>query len=148
MQNTKKILIFSAIFLILIMPVLSFAQAVNPTPVPTPNPGLVPCNNTPDSAGIIPENAKCDFNQLMNLVNKVIHFILFDMVIPIAAIMFAYAGFELVTSGGSTEKRGIAKKVFLNALLGFILAIAAFLIIRTILSILGYQGSWLGFNPL
>ena len=132
-----------------IMPVLSFAQNVIPTPVPTPNPGLVPCTNTPDpDTGIIPENAKCDFDQLMNLVNKVIHFILFDMVIPIAAIMFAYAGFELITSGGSTEKRGIAKKVFFNALLGFILAIAAFLIIRTILSILGYEGSWLGFNPL
>jgi len=140
----------------LVIPVFSFAQFQGPCPegtynngtacVPTQSGGLVPCNNTPDDKGHIAN--PCDFNQLMNLVNKVIHFILFDMVIPIAAIMFAYAGFELVTSGGSTEKRGIAKKVFFNALLGFIIAIAAFLIIRTILSILGYSGSWLGFDPI
>ncbi len=112
----------------------------NETPPSTGGGGLVPCDN---SSGNL-----CDFNALMKLVNTVIKFILYDMVIPIAAIMFVYAGFELVTSGGSTEKRGIAKKVFTNAVIGLIIAVAAFLIIRTILSILGYSGSWIGFNPI
>ena len=87
----------------------------------------------------------CDFNALIDLINTIIHFLLFDLALPITAIMFVYAGFELVTSGGSTEKRGIAKKVFTNAALGFIIAIAGWLIIKTVLVILGYNGSWIGF---
>ena len=104
--------------------------------------GLVPCGTT--------ANPKpCDFNQLMNLVNTVIKFILYDMVIPIAAIMFAYAGFLMVTAGQETSgARTKAKSIFTNAVIGLIFAVAAFLIVRTILSILGYQGSWIGFNPL
>lgn len=132
MQKIKKFLInnfaFVIVFIILVVPVISLAQ----------NTGLVPCNN---SVGGTP----CDFNALMAMVNKVINFILKDMAIPIAAIMFFYAGFELVTSGGSTEKRGIAKKVFTNTVIGLILAVAAFLIVKLILTVSGYSGTWIGF---
>ena len=38
-----------------------------------------------------------------------------------------------------------AKNIFTNAVIGLVIAVAAFLIIRTILSILGYDGSWIGF---
>ena len=99
--------------------------------------GLVPCDNSTAN--------KCDFNQLMNLINTLIHFALFDLALPIVAIMFVYAGFELVTSGGSTEKRGIAKKVFTSAVIGFVIALAGWLIVKTILTILGYSGAWIGF---
>ena len=119
------------------MPVLSLAAD-------TP---LVPCTNTPDpTTGIVPDASKCDFNQLMNLVNTVIHFILFDLAIPIAAIMFAYAGFLLVTAGGeAASARTKAKSIFTNAVIGLVIAVAAWLIIRTILLILGYEGTWIGF---
>ncbi len=125
MQKIKKIIISLSVFLILILPAISLAE------------GLVPCDT----------GASCDFNAFMTLINKVIHFILFDMVIPIAAIMFAYAGFLLITSGGSPEAKTKMKSVFTNTVLGLIIAVAAFLIIRTILSILGYEGSWIGFDP-
>ena len=135
MQNIKKILMFVLVFLIFVMPALSLAQGQNPPSSTTS--GLVTCTNN------------CGFNDLMAMVNKVIHFILYDMVIPIAAIMFAYAGFLLITAGGeAAHARTKAKEIFTNALLGLIYAVAAFLIIRTILSILGYSGSWIGFNPL
>ncbi len=125
MSNVKKFLITLVVFSILMLPVLSFAA------------GLVPCDGV---------TSKCGFDELIKLVNNVINFILYYMVIPICAIMFAYAGFELVTSGGSTEKRGLAKKVFTNAAIGLIIAFAAWLIINLLLSILGYNGSWLGFK--
>jgi hypothetical protein len=131
MKKTTKFLISLAVFLMLVVPVLSFAA------------GLVPCG-TNDSATPL-TNHPCEFKDFMTLINNVIRFILFDMVVPIAAIMFFYAGFELVTSGGSTEKKGIAKKVFTNAVKGLVLAAGAWLIIRTILLILGYNGTWIGF---
>jgi len=126
MQKTKKIFIFLLIFSILLLPALSLAA------------GLVPCDN---SSGNL-----CDFKAFMNLVNIIIKFILFDMVVPIAAIMFAYAGFLLVTAGGEAAgARTKAKSIFTNAVFGLIIAVAAWLIVRIILSILGYNGSWIGF---
>ena len=111
------------------MPAFSFAEA------------LVQCDNS--------KGKPCDFYALMSLVNRVIHFVLFDMVVPIAAIMFIYAGFLMVTAGGEAAgARTKAKSIFTNAVLGLIIAVAAFLIIRTVLSILGYEASWIGFNPL
>lgn len=119
----------------LILPVVSFAAS------------LVPCNNnsvvvTNNGTSINP--TPCDFNAFMTLINTVIRFILFDLAIPIAAIMMAYAGFLLVKAQGG-EAKTKAKSIFTNAVFGLIFAVAAWLIIRTILSILGYDGGWIGF---
>lgn len=95
-----------------------------------------------DGAGLVPCTENCGFSDVFKLINNVIHFILFDMAIPIAAIMFAYAGFLLITSGGETSKRTKAKKIFTNVAIGLIIAVAAFLIIKTILSIVGYKSDW------
>jgi hypothetical protein len=64
--------------------------------------------------------------------------------------MFAYAGFLLVTAGGEAAgARTKAKSIFTNAVFGLVLAVAAWLIVNTILSILGYTGDWIGFvRPL
>src|SRR3989344_4581969 len=129
MQKIIKFLIPIFIFLILVMPVFSFAA------------GLVPeCDSVS-----VPGQCTWGFSEFMKLIDNVIKFILFKMAIPIAAIMFVYAGFELVTSGGSTEKRGTAKKVFTNAVYGLVLAAGAWLIVKTLLSILGYNAPWIGF---
>ncbi len=110
----------------LIIPVFSFAQ------------GLVPCDNV---------TTKCDFKALMTLINTVIDYIFKYLAVPIAAIMFAYAGFLLVTAGGeAASARTKAKSIFTNAAIGLVIAAAAWLIIKTILSILGYQGAWIFHN--
>ena len=117
---TKRILISVAIFFILIMPVFSFAQ------------GLVPCDNkTPATM--------CDFGKFMILINRVIDFIFTYMALPLAAVMFAYAGVLLVTAAGSTESRGKAKKIFTSTVIGLVLAAAAWVIVKTFLTILGYN---------
>ena len=83
----------------------------------------------------------------MTMVNTVIHFILFYMVIPIAAIMCAYAGFLMVTAGGeSSSAKTKAKEMLASAIIGLLWAVAAWLVIRTILSILGFNGAWIGFH--
>ena len=140
---TKTLISFSIsllVFLIIVVPALSLAASSY-----DPAKGLVPCTNTPDSNGKI--SNLCDFDALMSLVNNVISFALFYMAIPIAAIMFAYAGFLLVTAGGS-EAKTRAKNIFTNAVIGLVLAATAWLVIRTILSVAGYQGDWIGFTAL
>lgn len=94
-----------------------------------PNTGLVVCIDD------------CNFDYLLKLITKIIDFILIDLALPLAAIMFAYAGFELVTSGGNSEKKGKAKKIFLNVAIGLIIVAGAWLIVNTVLSIVGYTGT-------
>ena len=84
----------------------------------------------------------CTFNDLIGLIKSVIHFVLFSLALPIAAIMFAYAGITLLFAGGSEESIGKAKRIFFDVLVGLIIAAAAWLIIETILSVLGYNQSW------
>jgi len=141
-----SITISAIMFLMLIMPV--FSSAFSSTP------GLVPCDNTPvidnnqvakNDDGTIKYSKPCDFTALMELINRIIKFALFDLAVPVAGVMFFYVGVELVTSGGSTEKRGLAKKVFANTAMGLGIAAAAWLIVRTLLTILGYNGTWIGF---
>ena len=65
---------------------------------------------------------------------------------PITAISFAYAGFLLVTAGGAGEKTK-AKDIFTNTATGLVIAAGAWLVINTLLSIVGKPGmwSWIGF---
>jgi len=128
MNKTTKFLIFNFIltsfFLLLIIPILSSAEDTR----------LVTCTHD------------CDFNELMDEVNRVIQFILFYMAIPIAAIMFGYAGFLMIISGGEAAgARNKAKSIFANAVWGLIFIAASWLIIRFVLQILGYNGAWIGF---
>ena len=131
MIKTKKFLIRNCAFVIvlvmLVLPAVSFAEESK---------GLVPCDGS--------EASPCDFKALMTLINTMINFILFKLAIPIAAIMFFYAGFKMVTSGGSTEARGKAKSIFTSTVFGLVIAAAAWLIVHLILSILGYNGAWIG----
>jgi hypothetical protein len=133
MNKKFKILFFVLILALILIPILSFADG-----------SLVS-----DSCGGIGADGKlveCGFNDLMDLVNRVINFILTGLVIPIAAIMFFYAGFLMITAGGeSASSRTKAKHIFTNAVWGLVLAAAAWIIIHTLLSILGYEGSWIGF---
>lgn len=109
----------------------------NPNPAPNPNP-----TKTGTPGVLVPCSDNCGFNDLLTLVNTIINFILFVLAVPIAAIMFAYAGFLLIFSGGESGKRTKAKDIFLNVVIGLAVVAAAWLIVHTILSIVGYQQSW------
>lgn len=84
----------------------------------------------------------CGFPELILLISNIITFLLFTIATPLAALIFAYAGIMLLTSGGDTGKLKTAKKIIGNLLIGYVIALAAWLIINTILSKLGFHGSW------
>lgn len=54
----------------------------------------------------------------------------------IATIIFMWAGFKLVTSGGSTEARSAAKNSLTNVVIGVIIMLTGLLIVNTIMQIL------------
>ena len=60
--------------------------------------------------------------------------------------MFAYAGILFLTSGGSSSAKEKATSIFKKVLFGLIIALAAWLIVTTILGAFGLKDgfSWLG----
>ena len=113
------------------MPLLTFA---------TPWSGLVPCGKSGAVADPSNINHLCTFNDILDLINIVINFTFQALVVPIAAIMFAFAGFKMITAGGeSSSARTTAKDVFTNTALGLIIAAGCFIFIKALLLALGYD---------
>ena len=147
MNYITKIIISFIFLLILFMPVLSMAAVTYPT-----NGGLVPCGTERDPL-VTDASGKqtggeiknpCDFNYLLQMINIIVDFVLFKILIPLAAIMFAYVGVLLLTSGGESSKKTKAKGIFWNVVWGIVIAAAAWLIIHTILTLLGFNGNAFG----
>lgn len=101
--------------------------------------------STTSKKGIVPdctgEDGMCTFDDFMTLINNVINFVLFVLATPLVAIIVAYAGWLYLSSGGSSENVSKAKKILKNAIIGYIIALAAWLIIKTILVTLGFNGT-------
>jgi len=91
--------------------------------------GLVKCGRLLDSEGKL-ENP-CDFVDLIataqNLVNWLIYISVF-----VGAAMFTYAGYLYVTAFGNETQVAKAHETFKTVIVGFILVLAAWLIVYTI----------------
>jgi Type IV secretion system pilin len=123
-MKIKKIILNIFILSVLVLPVVSFAS------------GLVPCGGHGEGP--------CDFTALMTMINRIDTFVFTDLALPICAVMFAYAGFLLISAGGeAAHAREKAKSIFTNAVIGLVIAVAAWLIVKTLLTIMGFDGAWI-----
>ena len=97
--------------------------------------GLVTCSG-PD----------CTFCSLMQMVNSIIQWI-FLIIIPVATLVVAFAGFKLIMSKGNGSALSEAKKLLTNAIIGLIIMFIAWTVIDTILKLStgGGFGVW---NPI
>lgn len=71
----------------------------------------------------------CD---VVKLAQNVLNFGIF-MAVVLSALLFAYAGFKLLTAGGNTEVYAQGKRVFGNVLIGLIIILAGWIVIDTLL---------------
>ena len=82
------------------------------------------------------ENTMCTYNDFIGLIDRIISYLLL-LIGPLAAIMFAYAGFLLVTSHENAEKRTKARKIFLNTAIGIVIILLAWVAVAQFLHMLG-----------
>ncbi len=82
---------------------------------------LVPCNG-PD----------CGTCELVKLGNNIITWLVSVMAV-ICALVIVFAGFKMVTSAGNSGEITKAKEMIANTLIGFIILLAAWLIVDTIM---------------
>lgn len=133
--------------------ILAFAIIFTPPIIVLGAPLVPACNTGPvktiaavkDAKGVIivPEKYEyenpCDFNTLMTLINNVINFLLITLATPLFALILIYVGWLYLSSGGSSENVTKAKKILKNAFIGYVIALAAWLIVKVILTTLGFD---------
>lgn len=100
-----------------------------------PSGGLVPCGQDGplDAAG----RQACGFEQVMILIGRLIRFLIFYVAPIIVVVTLLWGGFLILTSGGSAEQVTKAKGMFWKAIVGLVIAMAAWLIVRFVLVQLG-----------
>ena len=111
----KLALVFSLVFFITSLGVpVAFAA----------DPGLVTCGNT--------GQPNCDFCTLVQMADGLFDFLF--VLLTLAAIMTVmYAGFQLVISQGNSGAMEKAKGMVGNIIIGFVIILAAWLIIDTVM---------------
>lgn len=103
------LILLTVLFLYPLLPQFAFAQ------------GLVPCSGS-----------ECGTCQLVTLAENIIDILIIIMV-GIAAILIAYAGYLMVISAGNASKFQRGKGIFTNVIIGLIIMLVAWLIIDTML---------------
>src|SRR3989344_9072605 len=127
MKNfSKNIIVFCLLLVVVIIPV--FANAADP---------IIPCGDhirDPNTGNIIGEQEPCGYGDLLKLVNNIINWIIMISV-PVAAGVFAWAGFKLMTTGIADEKSA-AKEMIWKVFIGLVFILAAWIIVGTIIKAL------------
>lgn len=96
------------------------------------------CNTILDSNGGF--SNPCNFDRLLDLVNKFISYLLVYLATPIFALIIIYVAWLYLSDMGSSENIKKAKTIFKNAIIGYVVIMAAWLIVKTILTSLGFTG--------
>ncbi len=110
----------------------------NSVQVGSPSGGLVPdCGyNIKTISNDEGTGRMCGLADIITLIQNIIEYI-FILVLPIVAIVFAYVGYLYLTSGGNTAKHTQAKQAMTNLGIGILIILAAWLIIKSVLTTLG-----------
>ena len=79
---------------------------------------------------------ECGWNDLITLIKNAIDFIVLYLLVPLATISIAWSGFKIMISGDNASAKTIAKERLLKVVYGFAAILAAWLIVKTILSVI------------
>ena len=83
---------------------------------------------------IIPcEGNECGVCDIFKLISNIIKFAAFTIAAPLAGIIMAYGGFELITSGGSEDKRKKGINAIWAAVWGILITFGAYVIVNAII---------------
>lgn len=110
MKNLLRILIV----IVAILPLFVSAQT------------FIVCNPAP------PSGTDCDFSKLILLANNIIKYCIV-LGTSIFSIVFMYAGFLYMTARGDTGQISKAHGLFWDAIIGFVIMLAAWLLVDFIL---------------
>ncbi len=128
------------------------AETVQPTTTTTTATGgtVIPAGSTalniPEvtvgagGSGLIPcDGAECDLNSFLQLANNVMAFFFRTLLLPIFVVMVMYLGYTYLTANGNPAQHGKVASMAKHMVLGLLLMLCAWVIVRGVLSMIGYQ---------
>jgi hypothetical protein len=139
-MNKRTIPIFILGFMIITAPFLVYAKGLVPD-CGTITKEMQTINGKQVEVSVIKDQNQCNFESLMKLINNVITFLLITMATPLFALILIYVGWLFLSDRGSSSNVTKAKTILFNALIGYVIALAAWLIVHTILSSFGFTGT-------
>lgn len=77
----------------------------------------------------------CTGCDIIKLISNIVTF-LFTVAIPLAVVMIVYGGIRMIVAGGSEERVKSARQIITSAVIGLVIALAAWSIVNTTLHIL------------
>lgn len=83
--------------------------------------------------GIPCDGPDCTFDDLIILVNNIIQFLIFSVAVPLAAIGFMVMGAKMVIYSNKESAKTEAKEGIWLIIKGFLIMLAAFVVIKTVL---------------
>ena len=123
----KKNLLIGLFLVLFLIPVLALAQAP-----------FVRCGN--------PGQPQCTICSFFETLIYIYNFLVLSIATPLAIVGVTIGGLFILISAGSPNFLGLGKKILWSAIIGLFLVFASWVIINTILSVIGYQmGAW--WNP-
>lgn len=75
----------------------------------------------------------CNFDDLIELANTIINFLIYDVAVPLAALGFMYAGARLVLYSDKEKEKSAAKEMMTNIGYGFAIMLGSFVLIKFVL---------------
>jgi hypothetical protein len=77
---------------------------------------------------------------VMHLINTVINFLLITLATPLFALIIIYVAWLYLSDMGNASNITKAKTIMKNAVFGYVIALAAWLIVKAILLSLNFKG--------
>lgn len=90
--------------------------------------GLVPCGTS---------DCPCTFCHIFSLIDNVLDFVLFKLLLPVAALMFIIGGFFLLIARGDPQQFNRAKSILTATVIGLFIIFVAFIFVGTFLKYIG-----------
>jgi hypothetical protein len=92
-------------------------------------------------------NEAPDYGCVLILIQNLMNFFIYFATLVIT-MYIAMAGFAYMTSGGNPEKHGEANKRILNAVIGLMIVLGAWLIVNSVMSVLYQKSSFGDWNSI
>lgn len=93
--------------------------------------------------GIPCDGANCTLEDVFLLVNNIITFAITRLFFPIFIVAILYVGYTYLTASGDPKKVASVKKMAWHILLGILLVLGAWLIVKTTLDVIGAKDAGL-----
>lgn len=102
----------------------------------------------PADAALVPScrGASCTACDLFLLISNIVNFIVKDVTPPVAGLFFLIGGVIMVAAGGSEQRFKTGKTILVNALIGVVIVLAAWVVINTLITTLAVPTN--GYNPV